>query len=81
MDERDKTMIEAAKMILPEGYIIVPAAPLPARRWPFVEKPGEFTERLGNYCGGPGGGLAGVRTVLIEDPPALSPDYLFLIKL
>lgn len=76
MNERDKHMIEAAKMLLPRGYLIVPMSPEPFRRWPFMESPGDFTERLERHVGGPGGALAGLRTVLIEEPPALSANYL-----
>jgi len=52
-------------------------------RWPFVETPGEFAGRLwGAYCGkhsAPDSVLAAVRTVLIEQPPALSPEYHALV--
>lgn len=86
MEQRDKHMIEAAKKILPPGYIIVPAAPALYRRWPFVEKPGEFTARFAAAMGHivspdeASPGLAAMRQVLIENPPALSPDYLSEIK-
>lgn len=76
MDRDHRILIDAAKRILPSGYIIVPAAPAASRRWPFSESPGDFTDRLGKHVGGPGGALAGVRTVLIEEPPALSPEFL-----
>lgn len=86
MDERDRHMIEAAKKILPAGYIIIPAAPELYRRWPFVEKPGELTQRFAAAMGHTvsadehSPGLGAMRQVLIENPPALSPDYLSAIK-
>lgn len=49
---------------------------LKARRWPFVESPGELTARVKQYSQGPGGLLAGLRTALIEDPPTISKEYL-----
>lgn len=54
-----------------------PEGTLTAKRWPFVESPGDFTKRLAEASDGPGGLLAGVRTVLIEDPPVLSDEYLY----
>lgn len=48
----------------------------PINHWPFVETPGAFTVRLQAASAGPGGLLAGVRTVLIEQPPTISDQYL-----
>lgn len=48
-------------------------APAEPRRWPFVESPGEFTNRLlaaWHYFDGDM--LAAVRSVLIENPAALA---------
>lgn len=44
--------------------------------WPFVESPGEFTERLRVTMSRSVTLLAAVRTILIEDPPILSDEYL-----
>lgn len=44
------------------------------KQWPFVESPGEFTERLRvamDHFDASGGLLAAVRNVLIENPPTL----------
>jgi hypothetical protein len=52
----------------------IPAAPeAPIKRWPFVESPGEFTERLRAALDHfEGDLLAAVRNVLIENPPTLA---------
>jgi hypothetical protein len=56
------------------------------KHWPFVESPGEFTDRLataleiGTASSGAARLLAAVRTVLIEEPPEISPDMLRLIN-
>ena len=47
-----------------------------AKRWPFVESPGEFTERLRLTMQISVNLLAAVRTVLIERPPTISKEYL-----
>ena len=45
----------------------------PIKRWPFVESPGEFTERLSKAIGlFYGDLLAAVRHVLIENPPVFA---------
>ena len=49
---------------------------LRAQHWPFIESPGHLAERLAAVSMGPGGLLAGLRTVLIEEPPTISDDYL-----
>jgi len=41
-------------------------------RWPFVESPGDFTERLASAYKDFGNLLAAVRCVLIEQPPELA---------
>lgn len=79
MDDRTKDLIEAAKRILPEGYLIVPLEPAPSRRWPLAMSPGDFTVRFGETLKNSITPLAAMRTVLIEDPPAISPDYLTAI--
>lgn len=45
-----------------------------ARRWPFVETPGEFTDRLREAMRVMPSLLAAVRNVLIENPSALRAD-------
>jgi hypothetical protein len=52
------------------------AGNLKAQHWPFVESPGDFAARLAEVSDGPGGLLAGIRTVLIENPPTLADEYL-----
>ena len=42
-----------------------------AKRWPFLESPGEFTARLETAIRSFGGLLPAVRNVLIEHPPTL----------
>lgn len=49
---------------------------LTAKHWPFVESPDQFAARLAACSNGPGGLLAGVRTVLIEQPPVIADEYL-----
>jgi hypothetical protein len=49
-----------------------PAAGEPAKQWPFVETPGEFTQRLEAALLEFGALLPAVRNVLIENPPALA---------
>ena len=53
--------------------IAAPVAQEPVRRWPFVESPGAFTERLRMAHAEFGDLLAAVRCVLIENPPTLAP--------
>lgn len=49
-----------------------PSAGVPAKRWPFVESPGDFTIRLRRAHNETGDLLAAVRNVLIENPPTLA---------
>lgn len=51
-----------------------------AKRWPFVESPGEFTERLRLTMQITDNLLAAVRTVLIERPPTVSKEYLAMAQ-
>lgn len=51
----------------------VDACVAPSKRWPFVESPGEFTERLAAAMREFPTLLAAVRYVLIETPPTLAP--------
>lgn len=47
------------------------------KRWPFVESPGEFADRLTHALSMFGGYVLGaVRNVLIENPPQICADYL-----
>lgn len=48
-----------------------------ARRWPFVETPGEFTDRLQNAMDTSVNLLAAVRHVLIENAPTLALGKCF----
>lgn len=50
----------------------VPQAHAPSKRWPFVESPGAFTERLSVAMQQVPTLLAAVRYVLIENPPTLA---------
>lgn len=50
----------------------------PIKHWPFVETPGEFTERLQTAIYRSIDLLAAVRTVLIEEPPMISEKYIVL---
>jgi hypothetical protein len=50
-----------------------PPLPQGEKRWPFVESPGQFTERLREAYVVFGDLLAAVRCVLIENPPTLVP--------
>ena len=46
------------------------------KHWPFVESPGDFTDRLADAIDGSINLLAAVRTVLIEHPPEISSEML-----
>lgn len=46
------------------------------KKWPFVESPGEFADRLAEAMRYFGHALPAVRNVLIENPPKLSAEYL-----
>lgn len=48
------------------------------KRWPFVESPGDFTDRLGIALHKSLTPLAAVRHVMIEEPPTISAEYLAL---
>lgn len=52
-------------------YTTPPAAPVqePVKRWPFIETPGEFSDRLFEAIRDFGSILPAVRYVLIENPP------------
>jgi hypothetical protein len=54
---------------LADGWVAVPRR---AKHWPFVETPGEFTDRLVEALKHSISPLAAVRTVLIEEPPEIA---------
>lgn len=56
-----------------------PVVPRPIQRWPFVESPGEFAQRLRDAMVFFGDALPAIRNVVIENPPTLSAEYLAML--
>jgi hypothetical protein len=58
-----------------------PPSAAQVKRWPFVEAPGDFADRLSMAIDMFGGDLlSAVRHVLIENPPQIDPEYVALAR-
>jgi hypothetical protein len=75
----DAHALPGAQELPPGNYELVLRVPLgvaplevSSKRWPFVETPGEFTERLAAALNSGFDLLGAVRHVLIEEPPAFA---------